>query len=282
MRVTVEHITFDEFKEAAAAVRDAQVKKQQQQARRSPATFIWAIGLATVIFLTMLIGIPMPDDPLADRRPPLYLLLTFMLPLACVLVLAMVTVAVQRSASAKGMLARLLLSLIPVVLIVPVLAGLWFLPVVTNGPPAAAAPAPPRDWYGTLLPHAGWVLITTFLIVVTMRATRAQTRQTWEAQPSVARPKVFDITSSGVAIDETVTHRRYTWLALTHFLETPNLLLLCPSDVTFEILPKRSFATADDLHAVRRLFETEVRDRATASAAFPVLPLPPAAPERVR
>src|SRR5687767_4278168 len=121
MRVTVDQITFDEFKEAAAAVRDAQTKKQQQQARRSPGTFLWAIGIAVVIFFATLFGLPMPNDPLADRRPPMYMLLAFMLPIGCLLVLALVGAAAQRASSRTDMLRKLLLSLIPVVLIVPVL-----------------------------------------------------------------------------------------------------------------------------------------------------------------
>jgi hypothetical protein len=278
MRVTVDQLTFDDFKEAAAAVRDAQVRKQQKQARRSPATFLWMMAVAVVVFWTMTFSV-LPIDPFAHQRPPQYLLISFILPLACLLMLVLVAVAAQRSSSAANMLGKLMISLIPLAVIIPVLAALWWLTRMTAAPRAQGQP---RDWYGTLLPHVCWVLIGAMLIVLTVRAMKSQLRQAWEGQPSVARPKVFEITSAGVTIDEGVVKRAYAWLGFTRFLESSNLLILCPSDITFEVIPKRAFADAADLDAVRALLTTEIRAPGEQPAAFPVVLQPsPSAPQRV-
>lgn len=278
MRVTVDQLTFDDFKEAAAAVRDAQVRKQQKKARRSPATFLWAMAIGVVVFSTMTFGV-LPTDPFAHQRPPQYLLICFALPLACLLVLVLVAAAAQRSSSAASMLGKLMISLIPLAAAIPILAALWWLSRTIAAP---AARGQPRDWYGTLLPHVCWVLISAVLIVITVRALKAQLRQAWEGQPSVARPKIFEITSAGVTIDEGVVRRAYAWLGFTRFLETPNLLILCPSDITFEVIPKRAFADVADLDAIRALLNAEIRPPGEQSAAFPVLLQPsPPAPQRV-
>ena len=53
------------------------------------------------------------------------------------------------------------------------------------------------------------------------------------------------------------------------------------SDITFESSRSVASRARPDADAARRLFETEIRDRTKERAAFPVLPLPSAAGERV-
>ena len=53
MRVTVDQITFEEFKEATVAVRRVFHAKQKRIQRRSPATYIVAIVIGLVSYAKM-------------------------------------------------------------------------------------------------------------------------------------------------------------------------------------------------------------------------------------
>jgi hypothetical protein len=127
------------------------------------------------------------------------------------------------------------------------------------------------DWFGTLVPHMPWVVIVAFFAYLTTRSARDQTRIAWEAYRPHLRRKVYDIDAAGVSVDEGVSRAQYAWGAFVRFQETPNLLMLCPTDLTFEVIPKRSFASPAELDAARHLFATLIRDPSQPETGFPVV-----------
>ena len=77
--------------------------------------------------------------------------------------------------------------------------------------------------------------------------------------------------ATGITFDEKVAFRRYDWVAMARFLETHRLLLPCPTDASCEIIPKRAFASPQELEAARALLQSQIRDRDAAPPAFPVI-----------
>ena len=211
-------------------------------------------------------------DTMPDRRPAGYALTLVALPILGLILLGAATAAAQQTRTKRAFAWRLIIVLVPTVATFGLLGVLVWL----NERLARLAPGampPPWDWYGMLAPHVGWFIIVLMTAILGARATRRQSRLIWEAQPSLMRIKDFDITSTGVHIDEGVSERTYQWPALVRFIETQNLLLLCPSELMFEILPKRSFASPDDLQTAQSLFHAQIVARGTTPPAFPVLPV---------
>jgi hypothetical protein len=271
MRVTVDRITFDEFKEATVAVRRIFHAKQKRIQRRSPATYIVSILIGLFAYAAMSGWWP-GLDRMPDIRPPVFGLALFGLPLVGVILFGGIVLAAQQARTLRSFVWRALLPLIPTAMILALGAALVWLGNRAK-PVFPGVPQAPHDWYGTLAPHAVWLLFVIIFSSLTAWATRKQLRQVWDAQPGMTRIKDFDITSTGMRIDEGVSDRTYQWPALIRFVETPNLLVLCPSQVTFEILPKRSFASPEDLQTARALFDAQVLAPGSRQPAFPVVPL---------
>jgi hypothetical protein len=273
MRVTVEQLTFEDFAEAAAAVRGVAIDRQRRQARRSGALVV--VGLAFGALILGVTSIAGRIDPTPDLRPAPYPMINIGLPLFSLLAFAGVITAAQQAGSRGQFVKRSLVIALPTFAAAALLAVLVWL-LSANRPPAAgvaaAATPAPVDWYGTFAPHVVWVIGLAMFALVVVRAVRQQLRVAWETTPSITRIKVYDITAGGVHVDERVTQRTYQWLAFERFIETTNLLLLCPTELTFEIVPKRAFASADDLDTARALFAAQISPPGARPAGFPVLP----------
>jgi hypothetical protein len=271
MRVTVDRITFEEFKEATVAVRRIFHAKQKRIQRRSPATYIVSILIGLLAYAAMSPWWPSLDR-MSEIRPAVFSLTLFAFPLVGVILFGGIVLAAQQARTLRSLVWRSFLPIIPTAAILAIGGGLVWLGNRAR-PVMPGVPQSPHDWYGTLAPHAVWVLFVIVFSSLTARATRRQLRQVWDGQPGMVRIKDFDITSTGVRIDERVSDRTYQWPAFVRFIETPNLLILCPSEVTFEILPKRAFTSPDDLETARALFDAQVLAPGASRPAFPVVPL---------
>jgi len=271
MRVTVDQITFGEYEEASLAVRRLFLAQQARLQRKSPANLI--VGVLTGGALYMAVSWSAGLDPTPWMRPPGYAVILLGFPLIGMLLSATVILAAQKTRGWRGIAWRVGLAILPMAAIFSICAALiWALE--RAAPPALPrVPYSSRDWYGALAPQAAWFLYVILVAIRTTFATRKQLRQVWDAQPALMRGKDFDITSAGVRVDERVTERTYQWPALVRFIETPALLLVCPSDVTFEVLPKRSFSSPEDLQTVRTLFDAQISAIRQQPPAFPVLPV---------
>lgn len=278
MRVAVE-LTYDDFAEASAAARAVVAEKQRRKVQRSPLLVVASVLLGLAVGFALVLAPPSRLDPHADLRPPLFWPLTMGLPVIVILIFVGVLAAVQRAPGSKPLAALAGWGLF-------IAVGLLFVLLqLRSAPPAGSigdGDGSRHDWFGTLVPHSPWILITAILAGVAARSVRVQTRLAWEAYSLHLRRKVYDVTAEGVSVDEGVSRAQYAWAAFARFEETPNLMLLCPTDLTFEILPKRAFASAEELTAARHLFTRMISEpTATATQAFPV-GATPAAPAPVQ
>lgn len=113
---------------------------------------------------------------------------------------------------------------------------------------------------------------------------RLDSKRRWEAQGFLHRPYTLDAGDDGLTLEEPASMHRYQWSYFPGFRETLNLLLLYVSPYGFWIIPKRAFATTEELEAFKAMLLTHVKTgvflpRATSGFPVRVLPLPPAPPQ---
>ena len=281
IRCTFE-ITFDEFREGVLAIQQANVRRQQAKNTRKPGGFL--VVLATITFailFAMIMGFGFRLEQFEEIRPRHYVLFTLIIPGVVIMTVVLALARRQRVKlidSREGLLKR---AVGRVIAIAPfaVLAGMVMLSWAPHfGERDEATGRLARDWYGTLFPHAAWALYVGIIFAISARASRRQIEQLWEMQPSLTRQRTIDFSEAGVAVDEKVAARRYTWPSLVRLIETERLLLVCPSDVTFEVIPVRAFGSPGDLEAARALLRDNIRDRESSPAAFAVIPTAALAP----
>ena len=119
------------------------------------------------------------------------------------------------------------------------------------------------------------VLVTTFAFAY----RRTDVKRRWEGQSFLHRPYTLEADSTGITMEEAKSMSRYQWDYFPGFRETLNTLLLYVSPYGFWIIPKRAFASIEELEAFKALLLTHVKTgtlRPTATSGFPVRLLPPA------
>ena len=179
----------------------------------------------------------------------------------------------------------------------------------TAPPPAAATrPAGGGSLATILLPLVPWVIIFCviwFIAYLQLRKTQAQNAQPrrsflyepgkepnrgrepgalaafmsalnnekaiWESQPHLHRPQTMEVTEGGVVVSDAVSRTENRWDAYSHVRETPNLFLLYTSDLVIQSVPKRAFASEQDLRSFRELVRQTIAER--PAPAFPVVPV---------
>jgi hypothetical protein len=140
----------------------------------------------------------------------------------------------------------------------------------TTGPPLipAAAPRTWADWYD-YYKVVLWVgLFVAAFVFFFVRALR-DARKRFEREPAAHRLQTIEITEGGLSQSTHASSTQYKWEAFTRQVETPNLFLLYLTEVTFLLLPKRAFASKDEIDAFRELATSVVNP---PERAFPVLP----------
>ncbi|MGN6369139.1 MAG: YcxB family protein [Phycisphaerae bacterium] len=101
---------------------------------------------------------------------------------------------------------------------------------------------------------------------------RAESKKQWQTDLEVKEPRTVTITNEFVAIELAAKYTRCQWEYFKHFHESPTLLLLYIAKNQAFIIPKRVFASPDDLELFRQLCQARPRNAATPSA-FPVQPI---------
>jgi hypothetical protein len=281
-------LTRDAYAEAAAAIRQF----VGQKVTRSDFGWRLAVGLLTGFTVAaVLFGIG-ALDPSSELRPPFYPGIVLFLPLVALLVLSYLARRLQSGRTRTN--APVLRRAVRPVLTMLIMASAVVLTVMfqrnvearrqwlaakagaVSGGAAAAAPAP--DWFGALAPHAVWLLVSAVVIATSVRNVRRQTARLWDLQPALRRRTRVEVGPGGVTFDNGLARRAYSWAGLIRVHETPNLLLLCPSEVTFETLPRRAFASPQEYETVKRLILSGVQPPESLPTGFPVLAASPAAP----
>ena len=162
------------------------------------------------------------------------------------------------------------------VIIITCIAG-WLVVTVINAFSANAdgASAPARSpLVGAAMTALPWFFIF-FGFITFVRRAGVGVKRMWEGQPQLQRPKRIEIAEPGVVVSDAVSRTEELWAAFTHARETRNLFLLYFSEYSFQMIPKRAFATTADADGFRELVRRMVVER--PPPAFPVLLAAPGA-----
>lgn len=275
MRLIVD-LTEREYGEAVAAVQAEHVKLLGQRARNSPTQILWVIAVVVLGVVIIRLAEAFQLDSRPQIRPTMYHAILVCFPLIGLMVLIGVINAARQWGDRKRAARGLVRFFLPVMLLLVIGAGLWMLlhwlrQLPPAGAPAGASTSFETDWFGVLYPQWPWLVAMGLIAVFSVRSSRIMIKQLWRAQPNLALPRTVELSAFGLTIEEAATQRRYQWPAIVRFLETPSLLLLCPSDITFEPIPKRCFATPDELAAARALIQHQMA-LSKPHSAFPVQP----------
>jgi hypothetical protein len=68
-------------------------------------------------------------------------------------------------------------------------------------------------------------------------------RRLWKQQPNLSRPKKAEFRVDGFRVTDDVSNRDYQWPGVDSVVDTPSLVLIYYNKLSFEILPKRAFAS---------------------------------------
>jgi|SRR5947207_913783 len=140
-----------------------------------------------------------------------------------------------------------------------------------------APPLPPGSLFTVFLPLVPWMIIFGAIIVTLRIIRRRQGPRAMLAQaPAYHGEMVADIDAGGVALQSRLYRAHYHWEAVIRFRETKRLFLLFVNPNTAMVLPKRAFATPEELDAMRAMAQKLAGHPAPG---FPVVPAsrPPAA-----
>jgi hypothetical protein len=120
-----------------------------------------------------------------------------------------------------------------------------------------------------------WCAMFMMLIIVSRMGGDRSLRRTWDAHAFLQRPETVEIDGGGMTFTEPLSRKFYAWSYFPGFKETPNLFLIYVSPLGFFIIPKRAFATPDDLTAFRGHLLNQIQSGQFLEqpAAFPVVPL---------
>jgi hypothetical protein len=119
-----------------------------------------------------------------------------------------------------------------------------------------------------LLPILPWIGVALALWPLGYWALRRQRRKFWEGSAHLQQPRVVTVTDEMLTDATTLTSHAYRWAAFVKFHETTNLFVLYPTQYTLEIVPKRAFASPDDIQAFRAFLQERIAP--PTRHAFPV------------
>jgi hypothetical protein len=121
---------------------------------------------------------------------------------------------------------------------------------------------------GLVLKMAPWFLVVAALLAIARSGLGV--RRLWEGQAHLQRPKRLEVSDDGVVLSDAVSRSEQRWPAFSHAVETPNLFLLYLSNFSFQMVPKRGFASAAEADEFREIVRRMILER--PGPAFPVLP----------
>ena len=161
------------------------------------------------------------------------------------------------------------------------IAGLMFavfnlIPMITSPPPPPPGTTPPaqplKDVCFSMLPY---VLLIGAIVVITKIYVRRMYRRAFDEKNPLQRHHVIELSPDGVKTSEPFGRHEYRWEAFSRWTETANLLMVYVASNTMIPLPKRCFASPEQLEQCRGLLRAMIDTPRTAQQAFPVVPLTP-------
>ena len=94
-------------------------------------------------------------------------------------------------------------------------------------------------------------------------------RRTFKANPLLSQPRTMELSDEGLTLRTETFSSVRVWSHFLFFYETPIAFLLFDSSRSAEILPKRAFATPDQLNEFRAFAQSHIGN---SPIGFPVQP----------
>jgi len=104
-----------------------------------------------------------------------------------------------------------------------------------------------------ILPHSIWQVLLLYVSSIAAHNHRTSLPRHRESRTDLHRHQTVDISAEGLTFSDTETRHEYHWPAYLKAEETRNLFLLFPYEGAATMIPKRAFATEEELSAMRNL-----------------------------
>jgi hypothetical protein len=267
--MTVQYqLTFEDFREAARYHNQSLARRRSTKARLILVGTMVGVWVLTSLIAPLLLNTgPNATSP----RPPLAGWLDMFMPfLAFSLMFGAITAFSNVGSIKRIGVGPWLKTFVPLLFIGLILLGsVVLLSSITSVQIPGAPPPPPTDWGALFYPHISWLLMITLFAIFVAKHQRTSIRRAWDGQKNLHRPHTLDMTVQGVTVSTPLSRSDYHWDAIPKFLETPNMLILYVSDLTFHLVPKRALATLEELEAFRSMCKNLI---STDRQGFEVVP----------
>jgi hypothetical protein len=87
---------------------------------------------------------------------------------------------------------------------------------------------------------------------------RFMMRRQWKRQPQLHRRVKYEIDPDSVRVTTETSTGEMTWANFIRFVESKNLFLLYPNKIVFHMIPKRAFASAEEMDSFRELATSKI------------------------
>jgi len=131
-------------------------------------------------------------------------------------------------------------------------------------------PRPPLQFLALVVPHLSWMVYTLSIVVVMKLILKTRLRVEWNAQSHLHLMHTLQATVERVTIGTATSTHHYEWSAITAFVQTPRTFLLLFSDAAYHVIPKRAFASTEQIDAFAQMLRTFIAN----PKAFPVVQTP--------
>ena len=102
------------------------------------------------------------------------------------------------------------------------------------------------------------LIAAVFLFLTSPLFLRIIVRVRWKMQPQLQSRVHYQITPDAVRAATNTSKGETTWEGFVRFIETKNVFLLYPNKLIFHIIPKRAFASPDELASFRALATSKI------------------------
>jgi len=164
------------------------------------------------------------------------------------------------------MLWRIVLLMIAIGAAVSLTSALTQNPPTPRGDDSATPAASLVSFLPVLIGIAGLI----FLIPM---VRRSMMRVTWDGQPQLRRAIHLEATPQRLLVETPVSRHEYQWASFITYSEGPNVFVLSVSALTFQAVPKRALAEAQQVETFRALLRSRMVDADAKSRGFEVLPV---------
>lgn len=115
-------------------------------------------------------------------------------------------------------------------------------------------------WYPTtrqlIWTAAGpWVLVIVLMQILGVLQRRGPVQTRWRGEPGLRRPQTVILDDAGFHISDSLCSANVAWSCFKRARETKNLLILSAEGTSQILLPKRAFASAEDIVRCRSMLQ---------------------------